>query len=581
MGGTRWEQRPGRVFAATVLFRSFDFRVNLQIGAALSIGCGAAALWLGRIGPDRDLEREDESGPRAAGELSRIPFQVWLAVYAASGFVSLSLEIVWFRILGVVLKSSALTFAYMLAMYLGGLGGGALLAQTRFLRRVDATRMFFRLQAAVPIWAGLSLALLTSILNYTPFATSLREALASPDPVTSLSIRFVPHVLVPLLLIVPPTAMMGLSFGLLQKAVQTDASLVGRRVGWLQAANILGATLGAIVTGLILLDVLGSAGTLRVLVACGVVFVIVLGRGRDLVHRLGWVAVIVGIIAFIPGRERFWAALHGGQARSVMVEEDASAVVVLRRDPEDTKLFLGGISQSWLPYGGVHTALGALPALVHPNPQHIALIGLGSGDTLFAIGSRSSTLTIDSLEIVSSQLPVLQRAAQLGQYPALQLLLADPRVRHHTVDGRLYVRQSPARFDIVEADPMLPRMASAGNLYSVEYFQLLRDALKPGGLAASWLPTRRTEDTFASVFPYVLRFRNIGIGSLSAIEYDRETVMARMNSDFTREYFARGGIDVADALSRYLTTGPVPGSAPSDARNLNRDLFPKDEFRVR
>lgn len=572
----------GSLFAATVLFRTFDLRINLQIGAALNVSCAVAVWFLARSAHDNDLETPDKPpGSTLTREFTDVPFRAWLLLYAVSGFVSLSLEIIWFRMVGAILKSSAISFAYLLAIYLGGLGVGSLMADSRVLRRVDATRMFFRLQAAVPIWAALSVALLASLLNYTSLAPALRQALASPEPVRSYGLLFITHGLVPLALMVPPTLMMGLSFGLLQKAVQTDASLVGRRVGWLQAANILGATLGAIGTGLILLDTLGSVGTLRILVVCSALFVVLPGRGRNFVSQLGRVTLVVVVIAFIPDRDSLWAALHGGRAGKVVVNENASGAVVLRQDPEETKMFLGGISQSWLPYGGVHTALGALPALMHPQPEHIALIGLASGDTLYAIGSRSSTRTIESLEIVSSELPALQRVAQLGQYPALQFLLADPRVRHHTVDGRLYLRQSPGRFDIVEADPVLPHNASAGNLYSVEYFAVLRDALRPGGLAVSWLPTKRTEDTFASVFPHALNFRGIGIGSLSAIAFDREAVIGRMNSEFTREYFARGRVDVAAALKRHLALGPLPMPGPPGSTGLNRDLFPMDEFRVR
>ena len=249
-------------------------------------------------------------------------------------------------------------------------------------------------------------------------------------------------------------------------------------------------------------------------------------------------------------------------------------------DPDETRVFLGGISQSWLPYRGVHTALGALPALLHPQPEEIALIGLASGDTLFAIGGSPSTRTIDSLEIMAPQLPALERLAQLGRYPALQMLLADSRVRHLNVDGRTYLRRTRRRFDIVEADPLLPQSASAGNLYSVEYFRLLKDCLKSGGLAVTWLPTTRTRDTFASVFPYVLQFGDIGIGSLSRIAYDPATLRARIASPFTNAYFARGGIDLAATLAPYLAARPEASLAPGYWSDLNRDLFPMDEFAI-
>jgi spermidine synthase len=567
----------GSFFAVMMLFRSFDLRMNLVLGAALSIGCGVAVLLSSRSQPTSSVIGRPQS-LTPADSAGALPFRTWLMLYALSGFVSLSLEIVWLRLLGVMLKSSAMTFGYLLTLYLGGLGAGSLLAHNRVFSRVDATRMFFRLQAAVPIWAGISISLLLGLINYTDLADPLRQGLASTEPIATPGMVLVTHVVIPLFLIIPPTLMMGLSFGLLQRAVQTDSSLVGRRVGWLQAANILGATLGAIITGVVLLDALGSSGALRVLVGCGVVFLILTPATNHAFKRLAGIALVAGVIALIPNSTSMWAALHGGRAKDVLVGEDASGLIVFRQDEQDTKVFLGGISQSWIPYGGVHTALGALPSLLHPQPESIALIGLASGDTLFAIGGRAETQAIESLEIMAPQLPALGRVAQRSGYPALQILLADRRITHRNIDGRIYLRQAGARFDIVEADPLLPRSASAGNLYSVEYFRILKDALKPGGLAVTWLPTMRTVDTFASVFPHVIRFGDIGIGSLSPIAYDRETIVGRMNHPFTRHYFARGGIDLPAILLPYLKEAPLVPVPPADSSDLNRDLFPMDEF---
>ena len=143
-------------------------------------------------------------------------------------------------------------------------------------------------------------------------------------------------------------------------------------------------------TGIWLLDWFGSAGVLKVLVACGAIFLVLSIVWR---RRVTWAGALapfayIALIALMPTGNQFWAALHGAQSSDVIVGEGASGVVVFRLDPNETKVFLGGISQSWVPYHGIHTALGALPALLHPDPEQLAVIGLGSGDTLFAIGGR-------------------------------------------------------------------------------------------------------------------------------------------------------------------------------------------------
>ena len=74
-----------------------------------------------------------------------------------------------------------------------------------------------------------------------------------------------------------PTVMMGLSFAHLQRAVQTDLTALGRRVGWLQTANIAGSMIGAMLTGLVLLGSFGTPGALTLVVACGAVFFLLYG----------------------------------------------------------------------------------------------------------------------------------------------------------------------------------------------------------------------------------------------------------------------------------------------------------------
>jgi len=86
------------------------------------------------------------------------------------------------------------------------------------------------------------------------------------------------YVVLPVLLIGVPTLMMGLSFAYLQRAVQTDLAALGRRIGWLQTANIAGSMLGAMVTGILLLDWFGTTGTLRLLTLCSIVFLGLLAR---------------------------------------------------------------------------------------------------------------------------------------------------------------------------------------------------------------------------------------------------------------------------------------------------------------
>jgi hypothetical protein len=116
------------------------------------------------------------------------------------------------------------------------------------------------------------------------------------------------------------------------------------------------------------------------------------------------------------------------------------------------------------------------------------------------------------VEIIGAQLTTLRRQSAIQPYPGLTGVLTDPRIDHVIGDGRAFVLRSGPVFDIIEMDALRPTSAYAGNLYSREYFDLLRRRLKPGGFAVTWAPTARTRDTFASVFPHALVFGDIMVG---------------------------------------------------------------------
>jgi spermidine synthase len=104
-------------------------------------------------------------------------------------------------------------------------------------------------------------------------------------------------------------------------------------------------------------------------------------------------------------------------------------------------------------------------------------------------GGRPETTVIDSIEIVEPALETLRRLNGYRPYPGLVALLKDPRVQHYFTDGRAFLMRQPAQYDVIEADALRPNSSLAGNLYSVEYFELLRDRLRPGGFAVTWSPT--------------------------------------------------------------------------------------------
>ncbi len=273
------------------------------------------------------------------------------------------------------------------------------------------------------------------------------------------------YLALPAVLLALPTALMGFAFPVLQQAVHDDPRTSGRKVGALQAANIAGSLAGSLLVGLLALGRLGTADTLRLILAGGLVFAALGGHAYGRIFALPAGALVVLVLA-LPGQDALWRRLHGlPPGPPALIEEDATSVVALAPDGDAWRLSINGKGNSWLPFGGIHTVLGALPALIHPAPRQVAILGLGSGDTAWAAACRKETRGLRVFEISAPEPRILGHLAAEPGMGALWDLLADPRLRISLTDGRHALEAEAARYDILEADPTWPESAYSGNLY--------------------------------------------------------------------------------------------------------------------
>ncbi|HWM24969.1 MAG TPA: fused MFS/spermidine synthase [Chthoniobacterales bacterium] len=608
----------GALATPWILLRHLAFPNILQIGAALNAACAIGAVlvwWWSDRAPAPGPSVHPPVAPSA--EASRFPARVWMVIYALSGFIALSLEIVWFRLLGVLQKSTSFTFPSLLAVYLGGLALGVMIGVPLARRIRRPAVIFLALQSGITLYAAIAFALLLGQVDHQPFLQPLWVYLGGYEPVNAAdllsafpawfsgaqaapalleSARFVLilYFILPLALIAPSTFLMGLSFPVLQKLVQDNPALLGRRVGWLQTLNIAGSMAGALLVGWCLLRWFGSSGTLKLLVVLGGIFLCLAAwhvAGRQWIRFVGVALsiVFVGCIAAaVPTSQKLWAKLHGATPRAIIAREGASGLAVLKGNPHRFEedmiwVFSNGIGQSWLPYGGVHTQIGMFAVLLHPRPEEVAVIGLGSGDTVYALGGSPHTRQVTCIEIVEPAHDTLKELATRVPYPALQALLEDSRIRWLFTDGRAYLLRSGRQFDVIEADALRPNSAYSGNLYSWEYFQMLRARLKPGGIAVTWAPTERVLASFLGIFPHAILVDGIAIGSEQPIGVEPAEILGRLTDPFTSAYYRRVGGDlrplvdnlVAGRFVRYSPETERPGK-----RDLNSDLFPKDEYMV-
>ena len=483
------------------------------------------------------------------------------------------------------MKSTAYTFGTVLCLYLLGLGVGSLVGGRRAERLARPLEAFLDYQLLLIACAGAAVALLARLPPATPVYAWLFDYWQH-EPFFHLGadwnagalLRL--YGLLPLALFGVPTVLMGLSFGALQRAVQDDPATSGRKVGLLQAANIAGCTAGSLATGLVLLERIGTAGTVRLLVAVfGLVFLLVRARTAGLTRAFFVrAAALVLVLLALPSNERLWKRLHGvtADAPPSFIGEDASAVsAIFPGEGERWRVTVNGLPHSWLPFEGIHTLLGAVPALIHPAPEEIAVIGLGSGETAWAVGCRPETRRVRVFEIAASQHRLLEQVSVVAPFPSLLELLSDRRVTLEVADGRQALARDERRYDVIEIDALYLTSAGSGNLYSVEFFELCARRLKPGGLLCSQKPARRVGLTFAQAMPYALDFGNMVVGSNEPLPIDPAAWEARLRQPEVARRFDAGTLE---GIRERLFDAQPARRNPTARVGLNHDLFPRDEF---
>ena len=204
--------------------------------------------------------------------------------------------------------------------------------------------------------------------------------------------------------------------------------------------------------------------------------------------------------------------LRGALGRTLLVTEGRHALVSIHEEGWGRRIRTNGLPESGRSYAPPYNAievdlLGILPYLVAEQPKRGLVIGFGGGGTLDALVHTG----LEEIEVVELEQRVIDAAAEL--YPNGGMPLGDPRVELHINDGRHHLllqrHRGEARYDVIASQPSHPWLAGAANLFTEDFFALVRDNLRPGGVFALWLNGFRIDpksalavmNSFERVFP--------------------------------------------------------------------------------
>jgi spermidine synthase len=525
----------GCLLAGFSLLRYHDMGTATCIAAAINGTVSILSFGLAALRPhpntgpgpvqEMDREEETETATRHSGREKRdtgAPHSGLVSLTVAlSGLCALSAEVVWTRLLSLMLGPTVYAFCIILAVFLVGLGAGSSAGAFLARRATNARAALGGCQLLLAVAIGWAAWMLGRSLPYWPINPSLTRSLWLSFQLDLVRCGWV---------LLPATCLWGASFPLALAAAASGRGDSGRLVGRIYAANTVGGIIGALACSLLLIESIGTQQIERLLIAVSGVSGMLMfwprgsgsldggraagaGIGRPLlvcggvgltallawsVPRVPWELVAYG--RYLPTKTELGSLLFMGEGMnaSVAVTQLSNGVrnfhisgkIEASTDTRDMRL---------------QRMLGHIPALLHPRPKSVLVIGCGAGVTAGSFVGHPDVKRIVICELE----PLIPRVVAQYFRRENEQVLADPRAEVVYDDARHYILTTRDKFDIITSDPIHPWVKGAATLYTKEYFELCRRHLNPGGLVTQWVPLYESNlavvksevATFFSVFP--------------------------------------------------------------------------------
>ncbi|MFQ5825372.1 MAG: fused MFS/spermidine synthase, partial [bacterium] len=451
---------------------------------------------------DKIRSEQEIKKKKAKSKASTLPQSPALIFYGVIGFSALAYEVLWTRELTITFFSSTYSFTVVLTVFLIGLASGSVV-----LPRLKVISRYPWLTFGA-IVGCISLAGLLSI----PLLDKLPQALylnnidkLGANWYSEITVKF----LVTFAVLFLPTFFLGGLLPVVCGIVSRKLPQLGKDVGITYSINTLGTIVGALVSGFILLPLVGVKISIFI-VSLITLFVatLILFFYSEMKNSIIWILAIWliagGSYYFLSSQQGF-RELSPNQSLLYFKDDISAEVKVVRNWLGDTQLYINEKKQGGTDVVQTERWAGYIPLLLHPKPESVLVIGLGTGMTVGAV-SRFSVKQITVVELIKS----LTESSHFFSSVNYDVL-ADPRVHFIEGDGVNYLFLTENKYDVILSDIVHPDDVGAGNLYSIEFYRACLSKLTQSGIFAQWvvLDQFSTKElkiffaTFVEVFPKV------------------------------------------------------------------------------
>ena len=538
----------GCLLAGFYLLRVYNLTTATLVAAAINAVVGLVSLSLAARTP------EATPAPQAKGRPVAVAFGPWpiYVTIAISGATALGAEVVWTRLLGLLLGATVYTFSIILAVFLIGIGIGSAAAAAALrsgtVQARGAIGWCQMLLAGAVAWTAL---MLSSSLPYWPINPLLST---SPGFTFQIDLARV------LWTVLPAALLWGASFPLALAAVASKVDDQGSMVGGIYAANTGGAIVGALAFSLVLIPAIGTLGCERVLIVLSAVSaVFALGplvkqsKGLSATMALAGALAVAGWLAAnvsgVPGMLIAYGrriVISSGSSKLLYAGEGINSSIAITQWNDGAVQFhvSGKVEASTEPYDmRLQRMLGHMPALFASKPKSVLVVGFGAGVTAgsFVLYPEIQRIVICEME------PLIPPTATEYFAKENYSVMHNPRVQMVYDDARHFVLTTNEKFDIITSDPIHPWVKGSATLYSKEYFELVKQHLNPGGIVTQWVPLYESDDatvksevaTFFDVFPNGSVWGNdnngtgydtVLLGQVEPLKIDADSIERRLES---------------------------------------------------
>src|SRR3989338_3209116 len=568
----------GCIITGFYLIEVIGVTQSLYLAAVLNLIAGVGAYVISQKPEARSQKSELKAKDLKIVNLQSSIFNIQsliLLAFGFSGMAALSYEVLWTRVLILILDNTIYAFSIILVTFLFGIAGGSLIysqisnltTHSRRCPEISNITLFAVFQILIGLMGFLSLLLFA---NHNFIASQLNNFISWASQFVGIGHwqgRMFATFLMAFFIMIIPTLLMGASFPAVAQTLKFEMKDIGKGIGKVYLINTIGAIIGSFSAGFILLPLIGIQKSIIWTGAIPLLFGIILiymskrSIARYFISILS-ITISVIIIIFIFRMGDIPKLISVGKTDKgneiLYYKEGIAGTVIVSSQETDLTPFRKPVKRLWIkgdPIAGefrgalqLERLQAHLPLLFHPDPKDALIICFGTGSTAGAVSDHNVN------EIYA--IDILKEVFNSGEYfsEGNRNVLNDGRFRMIIEDGRNFLLTTDKRFDLITSEPPPPSNAGIVNLYSREYYMLCKSRLKEGGMVSHWIPLHHlSEDdfkmlvsTFVSVFPHstmwFTKWDAIMIGSNEKLSIDFEKLKERFNNKKIYESLKEIGI---------------------------------------